>query len=265
MLKSEMGGYLKEAVVALTMTPADYDARSIHKAISGAGTKESWLIEIFCTRSNAEIKAIAASYLSRYKTNLEESIESDTSGHFKRFLVSAIQGNRAELTPTQTEQVLQNGPACMVDRALAAEEAAELYSAGELQFGTDESVFLKVMATRNVYQLRATFEEYQKMAGCHIMEAISKEMSGDIQETFKTLVMTTLDIPTYFAYKLFDAMRGFGTKDTTLIRIVISRSEIDLANIKEAYKREFSKELSDAIKSETSGEYKRLLVAIVRY
>jgi len=51
----------------------------------------------------------------------------------------------------------------MVDRALAAEEAAELYSAGELQFGTDESVFLKVMATRNVYQLRATFEEYQKV------------------------------------------------------------------------------------------------------
>ena len=34
MLKSEMGGYLKEAVVALTMPPADYDARSIHKAIS---------------------------------------------------------------------------------------------------------------------------------------------------------------------------------------------------------------------------------------
>ena len=31
--KSELSGHLKEAVVALCMQPADYDARSIHKAI----------------------------------------------------------------------------------------------------------------------------------------------------------------------------------------------------------------------------------------
>lgn len=63
----------------------------------------------------------------------------------------------------------RDGPDCVVDQALAREEAAELYSAGELRFGTDESVFLKVMATRNVYQLRATFDEYKKVGQQHLV------------------------------------------------------------------------------------------------
>ena len=33
-LKSNLSGNLKEAVTALFMLPADYDARSIHKALS---------------------------------------------------------------------------------------------------------------------------------------------------------------------------------------------------------------------------------------
>ena len=39
-------------------------------------------------------------------------------------------------------------------------------------------------------------------------------------------VMCVTDTATFFAYKLFKAMRGFGVKDTTLIRIVVSRSEV---------------------------------------
>lgn len=58
-------------------------------------------------------------------------------------------------------------------------------------------------------------------------------------------------------------MDGVGTDDTTLIRIVVSRSEIDLANIKEEFERMYDRTLLSAIISETSGDYKRALCAIV--
>jgi len=58
-------------------------------------------------------------------------------------------------------------------------------------------------------------------------------------------------------------MKGMGTDDDTLIRIIVSRSEIDLGGIKKDYQDLYHKTLYDSVKKETGGDYKAALLAII--
>ena len=49
-----------------------------------------------------------------------------------------------------------------------------------------------------------------------------------------------------------------------LNRIIITRSEIDLVQIKTAYKNVYRRELERDVSSDTSGDYEKLLLEILK-
>ena len=51
-----------------------------------------------------------------------------------------------------------------MDHEKAKREAQELYQAGEKSWGTDESKFNLIIASRSIPQLKATFDEYTKVS-----------------------------------------------------------------------------------------------------
>ncbi|XP_019114283.2 annexin A11a isoform X2 [Larimichthys crocea] len=245
-LHSELSGDFRKLVMATLKTPAEFDAYELNSAIKGAGTDEACLIEILSSRSNAEIKEICRIYKQEYKKSLEDAISGDTSGHFRRLLISLSQGNRDERET--------------VDISLAKQDAQALYSAGENKLGTDESKFNAILCARSKPHLRAVFLEYQKMCGRDIEKSIDREMSGDLESGMLAVVKCIKNTPAYFAERLYKAMRGAGTKDRTLIRIMVTRSEVDMLDIRQEYVKNYGKSLYTHISGDTSGDYKKLLL-----
>ena len=58
------------------------------------------LIEILASRTNAELLQLKAAYKKDLGRDLEKDLESDTSGHFKKLLLSLVNGCRDESSGT---------------------------------------------------------------------------------------------------------------------------------------------------------------------
>jgi annexin A7/11 len=79
-----------------------------------------------------------------------------------------------------------------------------------------------------------------------------------------TLITCIRDRPTFFAERIHKAISGLGTKDSNLIRVIVSRSEIDLAQIKQRYQQVYNRSLAHDVGGDTSGDYKRVLLSIIK-
>uniref|UniRef100_A0A8W4F9A3 Annexin n=1 Tax=Sus scrofa TaxID=9823 RepID=A0A8W4F9A3_PIG len=251
-LKSELSGDLARLILGLMMPPAHYDAKQLKKAMEGAGTDEKALIEILATRTNAEIRAINEAYKEDYHKSLEDALSSDTSGHFKRILISLATGNREEGGEDRTRQ----------EDAKVAAEILEIADTSSGDKTSLETRFMTILCTRSYQHLRRVFQEFVKMTNYDVEHTIKKEMSGDVRDVFVAIVQSVKNKPLFFADKLYKSMKGAGTDEKTLTRIMISRSEIDLLNIRREFIEKYDKSLHQAIEGDTSGHFLKALLAI---
>ena len=53
--------------------------------------------------------------------------------------------------------------------------------------GTDEETFIVLLAHESFHQLRIIFDEYRKISGKTIEQAVKSEFSGDVGEAVMTI------------------------------------------------------------------------------
>ncbi|XP_059213817.1 annexin A3b [Centropristis striata] len=240
-LEGDTHGDFEDLLVALVTPPEIYDCQEVIRAIKGAGTTESTLTEIFASRSNRQIKALSEAYLAETGKSLIHDLQSEVSGEYGKALLILAEGKRDESTN--------------VDKAKATADAKALYEAGEKKWGTDEDKFIDILCHRSIPQLRQTLVDYKTISKKTLQESIESEMSGNLEKLLVAVVKCVKTVPAYLAERLFKAMKGAGTTESTLTRIIVSRSEIDLLDIRAEYKKLFGCSLYSQLESEVSGSY----------
>ena len=101
------------------------------------------------------------------------------------------------------------------------------------------------------------------MRGKGILNAIDKEFSGDVKKLLQTIIGALLDIHGYFAMRIRESVKGLGTNDSKLVRVIVSRCEIDLPQIKQAYQRIYQRNLLYDVRDDTSGYYRDILTNLI--
>ncbi|KAM8828388.1 annexin A1-like isoform 1-T2 [Spinachia spinachia] len=247
-LKSGLRSDFEDVCLALLMDPTHYDAHLLRKATKGFGTHEDILVEILATRSNQEIREINRVFNKEYKTELQKVIQDETKGDFASALLAMLKANKDESKE--------------VDMNLAQKDAEILFEAGENTKGINVSAFIDILTKRNASQLSKTFQQYANVSDVTLPKALEMELRGDIEKCLMDIVKCSWNTPAFFAEKLHLAMKGHGTGDDTLIRVLVTRSEVDLKKIVKEYKAMYGVCLQEDIQKDTRGHYEAILLGL---
>ena len=249
-LKAELDGKFEAAIVALLDDPFIYDAKSLHKAMKGVGTDTDACIEIICTRPNWYLKNIMTAYTNLTGGDLIKDLKSEVKlmGNTGTLLCTLLQCQRSE-NPTPNKETIEK-------------YADDLIKGGIQKLGTDEKVFMDILTKTSTPELQLLIDTYQKKAGESLLVSIDKEFTGDVKKTLKTIIYANTTPSEYFAQRVNEAITSGGQKDELLMRILITRDEVDMPKIKECYKTLYGKDMVESIKEATLGDYKNLLVEL---
>lgn len=248
-LKGALSGSLEALMLGLLKSPAEYDAAQLNASMKGLGTDEETLIELVCSRSNEEMVAIKKAYREVFKKELDKDVAGDTSGNFAKLLLALVQTKRDE-------------PSNVVDYEKIDEDARALYDAGVKIKGTDVATWITIMSQRSVPHLQRVFDRYRSYSPYDMKESIRKEVKGDLEKSFLTLVECFENKQVYFANRLNEAMKSKGAKEKVVTRIVVSRCEVDLMKIRTEFKRQHKKSLYQTIAEHTKGDYQKALLSL---
>ncbi|KAJ4713571.1 Annexin [Melia azedarach] len=236
-LASELSGDLEKAVMLWMHDPAGRDAIVTKNALSINNLKAA--TEVICSRTPSQIQTMKQHYYSRFGVHLEHDIGRHTSGDHKKLLLGYV-------SPPWNESL-------EVDKLIAESDAKALYNAGVKRLGTDENTFIQIFGERSRAHLAYVAAAYYHMYGHSLKKAVKKETSGNFEYGLLTLLKCSENPGKYFAKILHNAMKGLGTDDSTLIRVIVTRTEIDMQYIKAEYAKKYRKSLVDAVHSDTSG------------
>ena len=255
-----------------------------HDAIFNKKINEDTLISILSTTSNLDRQIIRLFYRKKYSNPIQTDIQMQLSSDLRDLVLDmfdlpyeydARELHRA-LTSLKTDvktinEIIITRPSMAIlassrpkNQTLEINQAYDIAKSliknGIKQYGKNVNLFREVFIDKSRLDLilisRAFYDLYKK----NLYDTISKEVSGKNKKLIKDILFGIITPAQWFAKKAYKAMKGPGTDDNTLFRVIISRAEIDMDEIREYYFRDWNTDLRNDIDGDCSGAYGKILM-----
>ncbi|WMV50503.1 hypothetical protein MTR67_043888 [Solanum verrucosum] len=230
-LESELSGQFEKAVYRWILNPRDRDAVILHVAIKERAIPNyRVVIEYSCIYSPEELLAVKRAYQARYKTCVEEDI--------------------AQYVGDEINATVANSEADILHNAISNKE-----------FNNEEIV--RIICTRSTTQLVATLNRYKDYYGSSITKHLIDEDNKEYLLALRTTIRCINDPQKYYEKVIRYAINESGTDEESLTRVIVTRAEKDLKEIKQLYYKRNSVTLDHAITNHTCGNYKAFLLTLL--
>ena len=228
-------------------TPLEYDARELHKALINNIDIDT-IIEIFCSRPKNSLELIDLAYKNFYEISLKEEIQKKLPKKFSEYILVIMDTERP------LEQTLVKNEPFKI--------AEEIIKNGIKSYINDINMFKNTFVEKSRKDLilisRSYFELSKKCLYDDIIEENNGQNSKDndnneeniILNLIKNMLFAVITPSQFFACRCKEALNGPKKNINNLIRILITRREIDIKMIRDYYFKGNKSDIKNDIKNE---------------
>jgi annexin A7/11 len=244
-------GNIEDICIALVTNSIENDCNYLNKAIKSIPKDLEIITEILSTRPSLIIKQINEKYKELFKyegKDLIKEIECSFSGFIKNILISLLTVKRSE----------NNYPIYNECKNFAEKLKLE----GIKGWTIEDSFFTKIFIQNSPIEISYISKIFHKLTGFSILQGINNKLNDDDVKIFlQNFVFAILSPSEYFATKLNKAI--IKKNDKNLTRILVSRHDIDMEEIKNYYFQLYGKELNKELKDIYSGLYYKVINKLI--
>ncbi|KAH7654935.1 Annexin protein [Dioscorea alata] len=244
-LESELNGDYEKAVYRWMFNPIEREAVLANIALKKS-VDSPVIIEIACINSPADLLVVKQAYQALYKHSLEEDLAARTSGDLRKLLTGLVGTYR------------YNGDE--IDVKLAQSEALILHEAIKRKTYNHEDI-IRILTTRSKAQLNATFNRYKDEHAMTITKALSADSANEFVSALYVTIKCIVSPLKYYEKLLRNALNK--SDDDSLTRVIVTRAEKDLNEIKELYLKRTNTTLEQSISKKESGHYRSFILALL--
>ena len=250
-MKAKLSGYFKELCGYCFLTPMEFNAKMLKRGFKGLSVDEQVIFEILANHTLEEYKQIEDAYKTETGRELRKDIEKNFSGNLRKDILNLMSNERRDNTEPDPKE---------------CERLADLLiSAGEKKWIEDENVFRDVFVLTSPEEMVLIGRYYFQKTGALLIDTIEKKVSGKGKTLLREVVYANIIPHELFAEKIYNSIKGLGTKTTLLNRVLAARHGVDMPQIKEIYEWKYKITLKDDIIGDTSGQYQKLCLFVAEY
>lgn len=252
LMKKENSGDFGTLTQLLALPIPEAEAKILRIATKGMGTNEKLLYSVICGRSNQEIELLKKAFYKRYNRDLSILVAKELGGDLEKLILCCLQGMEQDFDRSYHTE------------SRAEDDAKAFYKAGQgKKFGTDEATLFNIICKAPPEYLKMINLAYVNRYEVNLEYALKKELRGTVEDAAVYHLNMKLKPFKTMAEHIKSTCAGMGTDEIGLSSAILRFQNV-LPKVMIEHTSEFGKTLQERVKSETKGDYERLLLEMIR-
>ena len=240
-IESKIGGDFGHCASQMFLSPIEF---CLHHLKFGLKKDYETVFEVLTSKTNEELKVIEKVFKLDTGKDLRNELTKEYKGVIGRNLVLMFdfpRSNNSRLRKNECERL-----------------AKTLVEKDSKNWVEEEKIFKEIFLQKSPEELVLIARYFFNITGNNLIEIVDKKLKDKNQALLKAILYNNIMPHELYAEKINTAIKGLGTNEENLSRVLISRCEIDMPLIKEIYEYKYKAPIEEDIKGDTSGLYQKL-------